>query len=318
MESLFGYQFNLSNKLYNPLIFIVGPTAIGKSSLALKIAKKNGGEIINADSMQVYKDLNILTARPTKEDHKLITHHLYGYVESSFRYNVSKWCNDILEVIKKNNKKKISSIIVGGTGMYIDKLINGLVETPAISNEIKKKSENLILDVGVKNFYNLIQDFDKESLIKVSQNDTSRLRRIWEVYMETNKPLSLWVKEKNKMFLSDQKYYLNLFIPDRQEIYKKVNDRFKVMIKSGAIEEVKKLKEKELDESLPITRAHGVPEILKYLSGSINLEECIDMGQQVTRNYVKRQLTWWRSSKLEISNTFHEFPANIDLNSIKY
>ena len=304
--------------MYNPLIFIVGPTAIGKSTLALKIAKKIDGEIINADSMQVYKDLNILTARPTKEDNELITHYLYGYVESSFRYNVSKWCNDIIEVIKKNNNKKKSSIIVGGTVMYIDKLINGLVETPAISNEIKKKSENLILDVGVKNFYNLIQDFDKESLIKVSQNDSSRLRRIWEVYMETNKPLSLWLKEKNKIFLSNQKYYLNLFIPDRQEIYKKVNDRFKVMIKSGAIEEVKKLKEKELDESLPITRAHGVPEILKYLSGSINLEECIDMGQQVTRNYVKRQLTWWRSSKLEISNTFHEFPANIDLNSIKY
>jgi len=124
--------------LYNPLIFIVGPTAIGKSTLALKIAKKIDGEIINADSMQVYKDLNILTARPTEEDNKLITHHLYGYVESSFRYNVSKWCNDIIEVIKKNNNKKKSSIIVGGTGMYIDKLINGLVETPAISNEIKK------------------------------------------------------------------------------------------------------------------------------------------------------------------------------------
>ena len=121
-----------------------------------------------------------------------------------------------------------------------------------------------------------------------------------------------------KVFLDNQKYYLNLFIPDRKKIYKKVNERFEQMIKLGAIEEVKNLNKKNLDKSLPITRAHGVPEISKYLLGSINLDECINMGQQVTRNYVKRQLTWWRSSNLEINKVFNEFPSNIDENLIKY
>ncbi len=301
-----------------PLIFIVGPTAIGKSSFALKIAKKIGGEIINADSMQVYKDLKILTARPSLEDAENIIHHLYGYIESSYRYNVSRWCNDIIKIIKNNNKKNIYSIIVGGTGLYIDKLINGLVKTPTISKEIKIKSERVLLDIGIERFYNLISEFDKESLTKISQKDTSRLRRIWEVYKETNKPLSSWLKDDNEMFLDNQKYYLNLFIPDRKKIYKKVDERFEQMIKLGAIEEVKNLNKKNLDKSLPITRAHGVPEISKYLLGSINLDECINMGQQVTRNYVKRQLTWWRSSNLEINKVFNEFPANIDANLIKY
>ena len=138
----------MKNSFTAPLIFIVGPTAIGKSALAIKMAEKLKGEIINADSMQVYSNLNILTARPTKRDLKLIPHNLYGYVSGSIRYNVATWCNDIVKVIKKNNKKKVYSIIVGGSGMYIDKLLNGLIKIPSIPENVKKDSEQLLFKIG--------------------------------------------------------------------------------------------------------------------------------------------------------------------------
>ena len=301
-----------------PLIFIVGPTAIGKSVIALKLAKKFNGVIINADSMQVYSNLNILTARPSKKDQKLIPHHLYGYIDGSIRYNVASWCNDINNIIKKNNKKGVYSIIVGGTGMYVGKLLHGLVQIPSIPESIKKESENLLLKIGINNFIDKVKNIDEKSLNKISKNDTSRLRRIWEVYEYTHKTLTFWQSNKNLNFLSNQEYQLYLFTPDRKKIYNRVNQRFINMVDNGAIEEVKKLNTLDFDKSLPIMRAHGVPEISSYLSGKISLEECIHKGQQVTRNYVKRQLTWWRSSSLENLKCFDQFPSEIDTNLLNF
>ena len=304
--------------MIKPLIFIVGPTAIGKSDLAIKIAQKLNGEIINADSMQVYLNLNILTARPSKKDQKLTPHHLYGYIDGSIRYNVASWCNDTNNIIKKNNKKGVYSIIVGGTGMYVDKLLHGLIQIPSIPESIKKESEKLLIKIGIDNFIDKIKHIDEKSLNKISKNDASRLRRIWEVYRYTHKTLTFWLDNKNQNFLSNQKYQLYLFTPNRKEIYNRVNQRFINMIDSGAIDEVKKLNSLDFDKSLPIMRAHGVPEISNYLSGKTTLEECIHKGQQVTRNYVKRQLTWWRSSSLENLKYFDQFPSEIDTNLLNF
>ena len=302
--------------MIKPLIFIVGPTAIGKSALAIKLAEKLNGEIINADSMQVYLNLNILTARPSKKDQKLIPHHLYGYIDGSIRYNVASWCNDINNIIKKNNKKGIYSIIVGGTGMYVDKLLHGLVQIPSIPESIKKESEKLLLKIGINNFIDKVKNIDEKSLNKISKNDTSRLRRIWEVYKYTNKNFTYWQNNKSKNFLYKPKYHIYLFTPDRNEIYNRVNNRFIKMIDRGAINEVKKLNKLNLDRSLPIMRAHGVPEISSYLEGLITVDECILKGQQVTRNYVKRQITWWKSSKFYNVSIFDYFPSNMDLESL--
>ena len=301
-----------------PLIFLVGPTAIGKSDLAIKLAKKIDGEIINADSMQVYNNLSILTARPSYIDQKNVNHHLYGYIDASVRYNVAMWCNDVTKIIENNNKKNIYSIIVGGTGMYIDKLINGLLKLPSMPESIKNDSEKILLEKGIKKFSREVEKIDKHSFQKISINDTMRLRRIWEIYQYTHKPLSHWLKNKNKKYINNQKYLIYLFTPNREKIYHNINDRFLKMIDSGAIDEVKKLKKFKLNSSLPIMRAHGVPEILKYLSKSISLDECIAKGQQVTRNYAKRQLTWWRSSKLDICKQFEDFPSQIDQNLLKF
>ena len=305
------------NNLNQTLYFIAGPTCIGKSSLAIRLAKKINGVIINSDSMQVYSNLNILTARPSKKDLLEIKHELYGYVDAAVRYNVSNWCNDVLKIIKNNEENNLPSIIVGGSGMYIDSLLNGLIPIPPIPEKYKNDSLSLLNEVGTKKFTEIINKFDSESLSKISLQDSSRMRRIWEVYQSTGKKYSYWINKKNKIFLTNFSNKIFLFIPPRDDIYKKINLRFNTMINEGAIEEVKKLISLNLDVSLPIMKAHGVPEITNYLCGKIDLEECIKKSQQVTRNYAKRQLTWWRSSRLSINKVFDQFPNEIDEKLIK-
>jgi len=303
--------------LINTVYVIAGPTATGKSDLSISLAKKISGAVINSDSMQVYENLEILTARPTLSEMKNINHHLYGFVDGRERYNVERWCNDAKEIIKKTSAKNLTPILVGGTGLYINTLINGLVDLPSIPESIKIESEKILQEFGKDFLINQIKNVDPESLNEINHNDTVRLRRIWEVFESTGKKFSEWKLNKNKKFITDYKFKILLFLPDREKNYQVVNSRFVKMMKSGAVEEVKKLLELNLNDSLPVMRAHGVPEIKKYLANESTLEECINKGQQVTRNYVKRQHTWWNSSNLEIFQKFDKFPSEIDINSIK-
>jgi len=303
--------------LINTVYVIAGPTATGKSDLSISLAKKINGVVINSDSMQVYENLEILTARPSLSEMKNIDHHLYGFVDGRERYNVERWCNDATEIIKKTSAKNLTPILVGGTGLYINTLINGLVDLPSIPESIKIESEKILQEFGKDFLINQIKNVDPESLNEINHNDTVRLRRIWEVFESTGKKFSEWKLNKNKKFIIDYKFKILLFLPDREKNYQVVNSRFVKMMKSGAVEEVKKLLELNLNDSLPVMRAHGVPEIKKYLANESTLEECINKGQQVTRNYVKRQHTWWNSSNLEIFQKFDKFPSEIDINSIK-
>ena len=303
--------------MINTVYVIAGPTATGKSDLSISLANKINGAVINSDSMQVYKNLEIITARPSLSEMKKIDHHLYGFVDGSERYNVERWCNDATETIKKTSAKNLTPILVGGTGLYINTLINGLVDLPSIPESIKIESEKILQEFGKDFLINQIKNFDPESLNEINHNDTVRLRRIWEVFESTGKKFSAWKINKNKKFITDYKFKILLFLPDRKKNYEVVNSRFVNMMKSGAVEEVKKLLELDLHDSLPVMRAHGVPEIKKYLASEITFEECINKGQQATRNYVKRQHTWWNSSNLDIFQKFDKFPSEIDLNSIK-
>ncbi|SVA11700.1 uncharacterized protein METZ01_LOCUS64554, partial [marine metagenome] len=282
------------------------------------VAKKLNGQIINVDSMQVYENLNILTARPSEQEMKEIKHHLYGHIKGSERYNVARWCEETSVIIKNCSKNNIPTVVVGGTGLYVDKLINGLVDIPSIPENYKKQSEELLLNKGIKKFYNIVSEFDSEALKKINPNDLNRLKRIWEVFMYTKIPMSNWIKNKTKKFLDNPKYLLYLFLPDREKNYERVNKRFVKMIDNGAVEEVKQLLKLNFNKSLPVMRAHGVPEISLYLDKKIVLEECINKGQQVTRNYVKRQHTWWSSTNLRIHQQIKHFPDEIDINSMKF
>jgi len=303
--------------LINTVYVIAGPTATGKSDLSISLAKKLNGVVINSDSMQVYKNLEILTARPSSNDMKNIEHHLFGFVDGNERYNVERWCNDATQVIKKTTANNLTPILVGGTGLYINTLINGLIDLPSIPESFKIESEKILQKFGKDFLINQIKNIDSDSLKDINLNDTVRLRRIWEVFETTGKKFSEWKRNKNKKFITNYKFKILLFLPNREKNYQNVNSRFIKMMKGGAVEEVKKLLELNLHESLPVMRAHGVPEIKKYLANESSLDECISKGQQVTRNYVKRQHTWWNSSNLEIFQKFDKFPSEIDLNSIK-
>ena len=298
------------------IYFVLGPTASGKSKFALSLAKKLNGEIINADSMQIYKELSILTARPTIHDQKKINHHLYGFVKGDIRFNVQKWCEEASTKINYLVDKNITPILVGGTGLYIESLINGMVSIPFIPEKVKKESEKMILKIGKENFFNLVKEHDFDAMKNISPNDIQRIRRIWEVNFFTKKKFSEWKQNKNKKLINLGDYKILLFLPERKENYKRVDHRTHLMIEDGAIDEVENLFKLNYDNSLPIMKAHGVPEIQSYLNNEVSIEECISKIQQVTRNYVKRQHTWWRSSNLNIFKKFDQFPDEIDIKSI--
>ena len=298
----------------NTIYFITGPTAIGKSKFAIELSKEIKGEIVNADSMQIYKELKIITARPNQLDIKKNKHHLYGYVDGSNRYNVERWCQDASKVIKSLNKKNINPIFVGGTGLYIDTLINGIASIPSVPESVRNDSKDLLEKVGKENFYKIVKKIDEDSIKLIFPNDIQRLRRIWEVFNYTNKKFSEWKKNKNKKFITSLDYKIFLFLPNRKKNYERVNKRVLTMIKSGAIEEIEKLLKLNYNKDLPIMRAHGVPEISAYLKNKIALEDCNKKIQLVTRHYVKRQNTWWNSTNLQIFKKITEFPDNLDKN----
>ncbi len=298
------------------IFFVLGPTASGKSKFALNLAAKLNGEIINADSMQIYSELSILTARPTINDQKKINHHLYGFIKGSVRYNVQKWCEEASKKINYLVNKNITPIIVGGTGLYIESLINGIISIPFIPEKIKIESDKMISKIGKENFFNLVKQHDSDAMKSISPNDIQRIRRIWEVNFFTKKKFSEWKQNKNKKLINFENYKILLFLPLRNENYKRVDHRVHLMIENGAIQEVKNLLKLNYNNSLPIMKAHGVPEIQSYLNNELSIDECISKIQQVTRNYVKRQHTWWRSSNLNIFKKFDQFPDEIDLKSI--
>ena len=306
------------NQAIHHLIAIVGPTGVGKTDLAIKLALRFNGEIVNGDSRQIYRGMDIGTAKPTLAQLEQVRHHLFNLVNPDEDYNLSLFLNAARSTIRSIHERSLLPIVVGGTGLYINSLLNGLANIPKVSETYKKKSNNLLLDLGLDKFYNEVYKIDNISCKKISKNDTQRLKRIWEVYYSTGKTISEWINDKHSMYLKNYDYNIFLFTPNREEIYKKVDRRFLKMIDKGVIEEVKKLLSLKLNTSLPIMKAHGVPEISDYLSGSINLEECIAKTQQVTRNYVKRQLTWWKSSKLNIHTIFEDFPLNIDIKLLNY
>ncbi len=267
-------------------IILSGATASGKSKFAIKLAQKYNGEIINADALQIYRDLPILSAQPDLKDQQLIKHHLYGFLAINDYFSVVKWLELVdnkMNEIFANNK---TPIIVGGSGMYITKLIDGINEIPNISNKTKEIAQNDLKKYGLA------------SIIQKSQcpniKDTQRALRAYEVLIQTNKPISYWQNLEKKIIQPQVKfthYNLNL---SRDILYKSCNDRFLEIIKNGAIEEVKTIKD-QVKNSDKIFNTIGYFEICRYLNNEINFEEMVELSCKKTRNYAKRQLTWFRN-----------------------
>ncbi len=275
------------------IILIYGPTASGKSKFALELAKKVNGEIINADSMQVYKKLQILTARPSKKDLKKIKHNLYGFIDIKKNFSTGDWLKIITKKIKEINHKKKISIIVGGTGLYFYSLVEGFVKLPKIPIKFRDKIRNLHKKKGQKKFYKNLIKLDPLSKNKINPNDIQRSIRAYEVKKYSNKSIYYWQKKTKKIFSNKKfiKLYLNY---PREDLLRRISKRTKKMVKYGAVSEVKNLLNEKNNSKEHYYKIIGFREIEMFLEKKIdkkNLHNLIDIR---TRQYAKRQTTWFR------------------------
>lgn len=289
------------------VIVVYGPTASGKSALAVDLAVKYNGVVINADSMQAYAGLPILTAAPTAEDMAKAPHKLYGYIDPATPASAASWAEDASAEIRRCWHEGQLPIVVGGTGMYIKALTQGFSPIPEISAQVREQVRAMPLEeIRVK-----LSEVDPVISLRLKEGDTQRLARAYEVFMETQKPLSFWQEIAPKSPIFDAKtriFSLNL---PREMLYARCDARLEKMLREGALEELRTLLDRNLPNSLPALRAVGVPELAAYIRGEISLEAALEKAQQSTRNYAKRQMTWGRnqfSHAVQVEYPYMDFP----------
>ena len=276
------------------IILISGPTASGKSNFAIKIAKKINGEIINADSMQVYKQLKILTARPNKEEQKKIKHHMYGFVGLDEKFSTGQWLKTAIKKIKEIKKRKKIPILVGGTGLYFQSLINGLVKIPEIPTKFRNKIRMIQKKDGQKRFYKKLLKIDAEVKGRFDPNDSQRAIRAFEIKSFTKISMYKWLSKTKSEFKDGE--FLKLYIDlKREDLIKKISLRSIKMIKHGAIKEVKKFIKLKIKKDLSVNRVIGIDELTQCIDKKINLDQAQELISIKTRQYAKRQATWARS-----------------------
>ena len=280
------------------IIILGGATASGKSSLTLEWAKEHDGEIINADSMQIYRELDILTACPSEAEMDMFPHHLYRHLKGDDPCSAERWRDLAFEVINEVWERGKMPIVVGGTGLYLKALVYGLSKVPEIDEEIRQEIRQDVNENGPAGAYAKLSEIDKEMSERLAPGDSQRIARALEVILSTGKSLSLWQNEKPTGGLIDQDVDmdLNILVRDRAELYARCDLRFKNMIEDGrAIEEVKALEAYGYDKTLPVMKSLGVPQIIDYLNGELSFEDMITLSQTATRQFAKRQMTWFRN-----------------------
>ena len=275
------------------IILIAGPTSSGKSNFALKLAKKIKGEIINADSMQVYKQLQILTARPKKKDLKKIKHHLYGFCDVNKNYSTGEWLKLLLNKIKDIRRRKKVPIVAGGTGLYFKALTDGLVKIPNIPMKIRNKIRLMQKKLGQTKFYNKLLKLDPLIKNKIDKNDIQRSIRAYEIKHQTKKSIIEWFKKTKVFFSSDE--FIKLYIDyPRESLINRINLRVEGMFKEGAIEEVRRFNKIKVKKENSSNKVIGIKEISNLLNEQCTLEQAKELIAIKTRQYAKRQVTWAR------------------------
>ncbi|MDA9136620.1 tRNA (adenosine(37)-N6)-dimethylallyltransferase MiaA [Candidatus Pelagibacter sp.] len=276
------------------IILISGPTASGKSSFAVKVAKKVNGEVINADSMQVYKQLKILTARPNKKEQKNIKHYMYGIVDLNKKFSTGQWLKAAIKKIKEIKKRKKIPILVGGTGLYFQSLIEGLVNIPEIPLKFRDKIRLMQKKEGQKKFYKKLLKIDPKVKGKFDPNDSQRTIRAFEIKSFTKISMYEWLNKTKSDFKNYE--FVKLYIDFvREDLIKRISLRSTKMIRKGAIKEVKKFIKLKIKKDLSVNRVIGIDELTQYLDKKINLDQAQELISIKTRQYAKRQATWARS-----------------------
>lgn len=276
-------------------ILITGPTASGKSALALKFAAETGGAIINADSMQVYDGLRVLSARPAEEEMAGLPHLLYGHVPASTAYSTGAWLRDIATVLESERAQNRTPVIVGGTGLYFKALTGGLSEMPAVSDDIRLRLRQRLEEVGAEALHAELQKLDPVTAARLQPADGQRVVRALEIFEATGEPLSRFQAMAGSALVDPQRTRKIVVLPDRAVLAERINRRFASMFEAGAVEEVQALLGQGLSSELPVMRAIGVPEIAAHLRGELSRAAVIERASAATRQYAKRQMTWFRN-----------------------
>ena len=273
---------------------IAGPTASGKSALALKLARETGALIINADSQQLYADLRVLTARPSPEDEAQADHRLYGVADAADAWSVGKWSRAALNLLDIARADGRPAILVGGTGLYFTALTRGLAEIPPVPQSVRDAVEADYMAQGEAAFRARLAEIDAEAARSIEQGDRQRLVRAMSVHSASGRALSDW-KADTRPLLSPGSWRGRVIEPDRADLYANCDRRVDLMMENGALDEVRALTARNLSPALPAMKAVGVRELAAYLAGEVGRDEAIDALKQATRNYAKRQLTWFRN-----------------------
>ena len=300
--------------LKSKIILIYGATASGKSKFAIKLAKKINGEIINADSMQIYKELKILSARPLKKDYQGISHHLYGFQSVKRNFSTGDWLKLVSKKILMLKKRKKVPILVGGTGLYFKALTEGLVDMPNIPLKFRNDIRSLHKKIGQKNFFLRLIKIDPLARNHINSSDTQRCIRAYEIKLFTKKSMYEWFKNTKSKFEKRDFYKINIDFP-REELVRRIRLRAQEMIKKGAIQEVKKFLKFKLPKDRSASKAIGITEVKEFLHRKIQIDELIEKISIKTRQYAKRQTTWGRGNMSDWNsmspNTLNKFLKKI-------
>lgn len=277
-----------------PCLLIAGPTAAGKTALSLAAAEILGGEIINADSMQIYDGLALITAQPDADERARVPHHLFGTIDPATRYSVGQWTSDVLALIAGCRERGKPPILVGGTGLYFNALIKGLAEVPEIGAAARSRTAALLEAAGLSGLRAEALRRDPVAAQRVEAADRQRLMRIVEVAFETGRALSHFQADTVAPLAASE--WRGLVIePDREALYARIEHRFDRMLEAGALDEVAAFAARGLDPNLPASKALGVPQLMAHLRGELSRAEAVDLAKRDSRRYAKRQSTWFRN-----------------------
>jgi tRNA dimethylallyltransferase len=275
-------------------ILIAGPTASGKSALALTLAQRIGGCVINADAMQVYRDLRIITARPSPAEEAGVPHRLYGHVDAAVNYSVGHYLRDASAAIEEARRLQRVPILVGGTGLYFKALTRGLAAVPPIPDAVRERVREMLATRGPEALHAELGQRDPAAAARLNPRDRMRIARAVEVIEATGRSLADWHQEGAAPILDPSRAIKLFLAPERAALYARINARFAQMLAAGAVDEVRRLAARELDPLLPAMKAHGVPWMIRHLRGELTLAEAAAQAQADTRHYAKRQFTWFR------------------------
>ena len=284
--------------LRSKIILIYGPTASGKSKFAIRLAKKINGEIVNADSMQIYKEFKLISARPYKSEYKKIKHHLYGFLSVKKKFSTGDWLKLVKQKIYDIKKRKKTPILTGGTGLYFKALTDGLVKIPTIPIRFRQKVRILHSKLGSKKFFSKLNKLDPIAKKHIKTSDTQRAIRAYEIKLFTKKSMYDWFKNTKSDFEEGEFYKILIDYP-RDKLIKRINSRTENIVKNGGILEVKKFLRLKISKTKTAHKAIGIKEIKDYLNNSIQIHELIEKISIKTRQYAKRQTTWARGNMMD-------------------